>query len=123
MKATLNNTPVQVATGYFVIESNKGNHSGHNRTWKQLRSEYAVRSGAYGTRAAARRAMAHEANMRNDLRPKQQGYCTLMDDSAWCDGATLAVVNAAELVEMINGTGTNLANIYAITVLEEEVVA
>lgn len=117
MKTTLNNTPIQVATGYyFVIESNKGNHVGHNRTWKQWRA-------AYGTRAAARRAMAHEANMRNDLRPRQQGYCTLTDDSAWCDGATLAVVNASELVEMIKGTGTNLANIYAIAVLEGEVVA
>jgi hypothetical protein len=117
MKAMINNMEVEVAKGFFVIESNKGNHSGFNRTWKQWNKTYA-------TRAEARRDMANTANKENGAKPGMRGlagYCRLTEDSAWVDSATYAVVDEKELIDTIKGTATNLANIHAITILEESV--
>ena len=110
LKTKINGIAIEIQRGFYVIESNKGNHSGINRTWKQWNRSYA-------TRQDARRDMAHEANMANDVLPGQQGYTRIADNGAWVDGASYAVVNHRELLEMIAGTGTNLANIHCITVI------
>lgn len=111
MKTAFEGQEIEVAAGFFIIGSNKGNHSGYNRVWKQWNCTFA-------TRKDARRFMAEKANEENQSRPGKRGYTRTTDDSAWVDGETYAVVNGAELLESIKGTGTNLANIHAITVLE-----
>jgi len=108
---TLDNVNFTVDQGFYVLESNKGNHSGHNRTWKQWNLRFE-------TRKAAREAMAEIANDENQAKPGQRGYTRKTDNSAWVDGATYLVVNAKELVEAIKGTGTSFGSIHAITVIE-----
>ena len=109
---TLNNVKFTVDSGYFILESNRGNHTGYNRTWSQWNRNFK-------TRREAQAYMASVANQENHILPRRVGYCKSTENSAWVDGATYVVVNAAELVETIKGTGTNLANIYAITIIEE----
>lgn len=111
MKTQINGIEIEIQRGFYVIESNRGNHSGMNRTWKQWNVSYANRSDA-------RDDMAETANDANGLKPRDIGYCTKTDDSAWVDGKIYMVVNANELLATLEGTGTNLANIHAITVLQ-----
>jgi len=86
----------------YILESNKGNHVGHNRTWK-------IR-GAYNDKRAACAQLAEWANESNGTQRGQRGYTTKADGSAWVDGASLITVTPSMLVACFDNSGSDLTS-------------
>lgn len=112
IRAIINNVEVLVEKGFYVIESNQGNHSGYNRTWRTWNARFV-------TRREAQRKMAQVANDENGVGPTHRGYTRAKDNSAWVDGKTYAVVSATELVQAVQGTGTSLGALHCVHEIED----
>ena len=87
---------------YYVLESNRGNHFGHNRTWK-------IR-GAYNDKRAACAQLSKWANESNGTRRGQRGYTTKADTSAWVDGISLIAATPSMLVACFDESGSDLTS-------------
>lgn len=100
---TVQGKKVLVGSTWLVIESNHGNHSGFNRTWRIWNVRYATKKEACAD-------LAHFLNEANDVKPGQIGYTKKTDCGGEHDLKYFHVVRYNELSSFFDGCGSDIAS-------------